>query len=281
MKRDAMVLDTSSPFGTYPPIGLVRTAWRLASQARLPKGLRRYVRLFLGKIFTGPYDLEADGLKFRVYPSDNYDDRKVLIKGRLPEVEEHKLIKPFLSDDAVFVDVGANIGVYTVFAAHHGARVIALEPNAHSVDKLQCNIDANGLQNVTIVPTAAGPRDDVLELYSETSNRGFGTLDKRVTNGEWGGDWAPSTVKMRPLTTIVDEAGVKKIDVLKIDVEGFEDRVLLPFLRHAERSLWPRVILLETNCRPYWSEDCLTELANRSYKVTGRTNDNMVFELTA
>jgi hypothetical protein len=86
---------------------------------------------------------------------------------------------------------------------------------------------------------------------------------------------------MRPLTTILDEAGVKKIDVLKIDVEGFEDRVLLPFLRHAERSLWPRVILLETNCRPYWSEDCLTELANRSYKVTGRTNDNMVFELTA
>ncbi len=279
MKQELMVLDTVSPFGTYPTMGWVRSAWKFAGQPQLPRSVRKFMRLMMGHVFSGPYDLEADGLRFRVYPGDNYDDRKVLIKGRLPEVEEHELIRPHLSDGKVFVDIGANIGVYTVFAARLGARVLALEPNLHSVDKLMCNVRANGLDNVTVVPEAAGPGEDTVPLWSEVSNRGFGTLDKKVTNGMWEGTWSPVPVRMRPLTAIAEDEGLTGIDVLKIDVEGFEDRVVLPFLRHADRSLWPRVILLETNCRPYWSEDCLPELASRGYEVTGRTNDNMIFEL--
>jgi len=277
----AAMLDTRSPFGTYRAERLVRAAWRLADRHDLSKGLRRRIRALVSKVFSGPYDLEAEGLKFRIYPGENYDDRKILAKGRLPERDEHKLLEPHLGEGKVFVDVGANIGSYSIFAAQKGARVLAVEANPHTAAKLKFNIRANDLDNVTVVETAVGPKEDTLPLWLEPSNYGFATFVKDLTTGEWAGNWSPTFVAVKPLTSITDDQMLTRIDVLKVDVEGFEDRVLLPFLRHAERSLWPRVILLETNCRPYWTEDCLNELANRAYKVTGQTNDNMVFELTA
>ncbi|MET1413157.1 FkbM family methyltransferase [Roseibium sp. HPY-6] len=280
MSEAAAHLDTRSPFGTYPAERMVRAAWRLADRHDLSRGLRKRIRSLVARFFKGPYDLEADGLKFRIYPGENYDDRKILAKGRLPERAEHTLLEPHLQDGTVFVDVGANIGSYAVFAARRGAEVVAIEANPQTAHKLSYNVRANELDNVTVVNSAVGPKDDSLPLWHEPSNCGFATFVKDLTTGEWASDWSPTYVNVRPLTAIADQQGLKRIDVLKVDVEGFEDRVVLPFLRHADKPMWPRVILLETNCRPYWSEDCLPELANRGYEVTGRTNDNMVFELT-
>ena len=271
--------DTRSPFGTYRAEGFVRSAWKLADRHDLSASLRKRIRALVARVFKGPYDLEADGLKFRIYPGENYDDRKMIAKGRLPERAEHKLLERHLGHGKVFVDVGANIGSYTVFAARHGASVVAVEANPQTAEKLTFNVAANGFDDVTIRNTAVGPREDVLELWLEPSNCGFATFVKDLTTGQWAGDWTPVKVRVQPLTAVLDDAGIRRIDILKLDVEGFEDRVLLPFLRHAEESLWPRVILLEINCRPYWSEDCLAELESRGYRVTGRTNDNMVFEL--
>ncbi|MTI06892.1 FkbM family methyltransferase [Roseibium denhamense] len=277
----AASLDTESPFGTYKAERLVRAAWRLADRHDLSKGLRKRIRALVARVFRGPYDLEAEGLKFRIYPGENYDDRKLLAKGRLPERDEHKMVAPFLKGGQTFVDVGANIGSYSIFAAQMGADVLSIEANPHTAAKLRFNVRANDLHNLQIVETAVGPREDTLPLWLEPSNFGFATFVKDLTTGEWAGNWTQTFVKVRPLTSIVDDIGLNKIDVLKVDVEGFEDRVLLPFLRHADRSLWPRVILLETNCRPYWTEDCVSELTNRAYRITAKTNDNMVFELTA
>lgn len=279
MSQAATHLDTSSPFGTYPAERLVRVAWRLADRHDLSRQLRRRIRALVSRFFKGPYDLEADGLKFRIYPGENYDDRKILAKGRLPEREEHRLIAPHLGHGKVFVDIGANIGSYSIFAAGLGAEVLAIEANPQTADKLAFNVRANELDNVVVVNSAVGPREETLPLWQEPSNCGFATFVKDLTTGEWAGDWSPTFMKLRPLTAIAEEHGLARIDVLKVDVEGFEDRVVLPFLRHADIRLWPRVILLETNCRPYWSEDCLHELASRGYTVTGQTNDNMVFEL--
>jgi len=281
VSQAATLHDTRSPFGTYPAERLVRAAWRLADHHELSRGLRKRIRAMVARVFKGPYDLEAEGLKFRIYPGENYDDRKILAKGRLPERQEHKLLEPHLGAGKVFVDVGANIGSYSIFAGRSGADVLAIEANPLTATKLGFNVQANDLENVKIVNSAVGPREDTLPLWQEPSNCGFATFVEDLTTGEWAGDWSPTFVKVRPLTGILHDQGLTRIDILKVDVEGFEDRVVLPFLRHADRTLWPRVILLETNCRPYWTEDCLPELANRNYRITGRTNDNMIFELAA
>lgn len=277
----ATVHDLTSPFGTYPAEGLVRIAWRLADRHDLSRRLRKRLRTVVARLFDGPYDAEADGLKFRLYPGQNYDDRKILSKGRLPERAEHALLRPYLKTGAVFVDVGANIGSYSLFAARAGAEVLAIEANPATADKLAFNLAANGLGNVKVAVTAIGAEDGALPLWREPSNCGFATLVEDLTTGEWAGDWSKDLVPVRPLRDVVAEHGLARIDVLKVDVEGFEDRVLLPFLRAAPKTLWPCVILIETNCRPHWAEDCLPALSAAGYIPAGETKDNMVFELTA
>ena len=54
------------------------------------------------------------------------------------------------------------------------------------------------------------------------------------------------------LQRILDEAGVGQVDALKIDVEGFEDRVLTGFFRDAPPSLWPRAVVIEHLSKNEW-----------------------------
>lgn len=273
--------DTSSPFGTYRAEGLVRLAWGLADRHDISAFLRKRIRSLVARLFGGPYDTVVEGLKFRVYPGANYDDRKMLARGRLPERAEHGLLAPLIHRGAVFVDVGANVGTYSLFAAAAGARVLAVEASEETAEKLAFNIAANGAGSITLVRTAVGDREGELSLWREPSNAGFATVVEDLTTGEWAGNWSNVTVPVRPLLDVISEAGLERVDVMKLDVEGFEDRVLLPYLRTASRDLWPRAILIETNCRPHWAEDCLTHLALLGYAKAGETRDNILFRLDA
>ena len=75
---------------------------------------------------------------------------------------------------------------------------------------------------------------------------------------------------MSPLHQILQ--GCKKIDVLKVDVEGYEDRVLVPFFENAPRGLWPRFVMLEHCNHHLWKQDCLAHLRAVGYEeVAPRT----------
>ena len=66
--------------------------------------------------------------------------------------------------------------------------------------------------------------------------------------------------KMMPTTTLLHAAqshGVHAIDCLKIDIEGMEDQVLLPFFRDAPQWLWPKAIVGEHIFTPRWRDKCL------------------------
>ncbi|NBN80150.1 FkbM family methyltransferase [Microvirga tunisiensis] len=271
--------DITSPFGTYRAEGLVKFAWALADRHDLSATLRKMIRARVARVFAGPYDAVVEGLRFRLYPGANYDDRKMMAKGRLPEQAEHRLIAPLLRPGCVFVDVGANIGTYSLFAAACGAEVLAVEASPDTADKLAFNLAANDAAGVRLVRTAVGAEAGELSLWREPSNAGFATLVEDLTRGEWAGNWSAFRVPVRPLADVVTEAGLTGIDVLKIDVEGFEDRVLVPYLTTTSRSLWPRAILIETNCRPHWTEDCLSLLTHLGYEQAGETRDNILFSL--
>jgi hypothetical protein len=76
------------------------------------------------------------------------------------------------------------------------------------------------------------------------------------------------------LQRILGDAGVDHVDALKIDVEGFEDRVLTGFFRDAPPSLWPRAVVIEHLSRNEWLDDCIADMRARGYAETGRTRSN-------
>lgn len=273
----AQAIDTTSPFGTYR-IGLIdRLAWRIAERRSISFGLRKILRRFASTLFRGPFDAEIEGIRLRIYPAENYDDRKIIARQRLPEREEHRLLAGHLKSGIVFADIGANIGSYTLFAANLGAVVIAIEANPVTAEKLTFNIAANGVESATVVNTAVGEEEGHLQLWSVESNIGFATLVPALTKGQWKGDWQSKSVPVRPLKDVLSETNVGKIDVMKLDVEGFEDRVLLPYLAAADRDIWPDVILIETNCKDVWNKDAVRFLEEHGYDRDGQTLDNMLF----
>jgi hypothetical protein len=76
------------------------------------------------------------------------------------------------------------------------------------------------------------------------------------------------------LQRILEEAGVAQVDALKIDVEGYEDRVLTGFFRDAPPSLWPRAVVIEHLSQGEWLEDSIADMIARGYTAAGRTRSN-------
>ena len=71
------------------------------------------------------------------------------------------------------------------------------------------------------------------------------------------------------LQRILDEAGVTRIDALKIDIEGFEDRALIAFFKEAPQTLWPRAVVIEHLSRDEWQQDCIADMIARGYREAG------------
>jgi hypothetical protein len=76
------------------------------------------------------------------------------------------------------------------------------------------------------------------------------------------------------LQRILGDAGVAQVDALKIDVEGFEDRVLTGFFQDAPQALWPRAVVIEHLSRNEWLQDCIADMLARGYAEAGKTRSN-------
>jgi hypothetical protein len=76
------------------------------------------------------------------------------------------------------------------------------------------------------------------------------------------------------LLRILQEAGVSSVDALKIDVEGYEDRVLISFFKEAPQALWPRAVVIEHLSKDEWQADCIADMVSRGYAIAGRTRSN-------
>ena len=93
---------------------------------------------------------------------------------------------------------------------------------------------------------AAGPSDGELMIETDGDNLGA----SHIVTGNVSGN-AIKVPSLR-LQRILDDAGVSHVDALKIDVEGFEDRVLTGFFKEAPPSLWPRAVVIEHLSRNEW-----------------------------
>ncbi|MEP7023090.1 MAG: FkbM family methyltransferase [Actinomycetota bacterium] len=147
-----------------------------------------------------------------------------------PDVPEMLAWRRVLQPGELFVDVGANVGSYTLWAAELGAEVIALEPAADTFALLEENVALNGYR-VQAIQAAAGAE--------------CGTA--RFSAGrDAGNSLDPDGPVQTRLATVDSLIGDRTVAGLKIDVEGFEIEVLRGCANAlAERRL--RLIQLEWN----------------------------------
>jgi len=132
------------------------------------------------------------------------------------EYEEMSFVLHFLRPDDLFVDIGANVGEYTLLASGYaGAKSISIEPVSFTFEKLKKNIELNALQqSVTVLKVGLSSSPGVLHF---STNKGVmnHVVSERTANSE--------SVAVNTLDQVLEGL---KANLIKIDVEGFEAEVL-------------------------------------------------------
>ena len=152
---------------------------------------------------------------------------------------EHETIErmaeclPFRQDSPNVIDVGANVGVYTLGLASRllpGGRVYAFEPQRILFNMLAGSVALNSLDNVFCCNMALGDRDGEIEIpqYDYDRPMSFGSIEfdgeqKEPLAQERGHD--PARRETVPLVRL-DSLGLRRVGLIKIDVEGMEEKVL-------------------------------------------------------
>jgi FkbM family methyltransferase len=149
------------------------------------------------------------------------------------EPEFQSLCQQFVDDDAICVDIGANIGLKTLYLARHvpNGRVIAVEAAPGVAACLRTNLALNAAANVTCVETAIGDRTGSVS-FAESS--AYGHIASEGIE-----------VPVVTLPELVRRLDLPRLDFVKIDVEGFEYPILTSSLETLDR--FRSLVLLEFN----------------------------------
>jgi FkbM family methyltransferase len=264
--------DTSTaPFGALAPNAAQAAVIRLVHRSGLKRGVfRPWMSRLVNLMRAGPVDVPYQGASFRFYHLASATERGALFNPDY-NLEELSFLRSYTPDGGVFVDIGANVGTYALTLANKVGKsgtVIAVEPHPVAHARLAFNHAASGFSQVKLVAAAAGPSNG--ELLIETDGDNLGA--SHIVNGQ------PSSRAIRvpalTLQQILADAGVARVDALKIDVEGFEDRVLTCFFAQAPQTLWPRAVVIEHLSRNEWQQDCIDDMIARGYREERKTRSN-------
>jgi len=144
-------------------------------------------------------------------------------RGNEDEVKK-TFVKNFKEGDTV-IDVGANIGEFSLIAAKKvgtEGKVISIEPLHQPVIWLKKNFILNGFSNYEILEKAVGDKIGTMTLYKKSANSEQGVLDPEITKKEL----IPcSEIMVDTIDKIMSSRKIDTIDMLKIDVEGYEYEV--------------------------------------------------------
>lgn len=207
--------------------------------------------------------VECDGFDYSVFATGDFLSQQVLRQGTWGKLQ-HGLSQMFLAgfNEPVVVDVGANIGLYTVpvasMVAKAGGRLIAFEPQRVVFQQLCANVFSNRIDCVWAYNQAVGKECGTIDLptidYSKTVNIGAFSLDEGLQKAR-GLEAGLDRSKTEPVTvTTLDALDISgSVRAVKIDVEGMEIDVIRGGRNFLERHHFPP-LLFET-----WEGEWFTE----------------------
>ena len=126
------------------------------------------------------------------------------------------VFRSLLTSGMTVVDIGANIGYYSIIASARARKVIAFEPDTTNSGYIKKSIVANNATNITLIESGVGERNGTHTLYLDPHNKGKHSLLSH------GSATDAISISMTTLDEALAELGTPKIDVIKMDIEGWE-----------------------------------------------------------
>ncbi len=200
--------------------------------------------------------------------ADSFIEWAILSTGTYEE-EVSKMIKLSLTDGSVAIDIGANIGLQSIRMAQRvgtSGSVLAFEPLNYLQEKFKRNMSLNRVENVKLFPYALSNEELNTEFKINRNNWNQGTFN--ISGQGTGTELQNVTIKIGDEMPEIN--GLTRLDLIKIDVEGFEFQVLNGLKKTIEKHT-PRIIFeYDVN---YWRlnaqniDDCFNFLRSLNYVV--------------
>ena len=220
--------------------------WCMRSIRGVSPNLRGQTRVahYLSRALAigGPVRVDAYGCRFQIDLRDHVDE---LIFWENYERRCIQLWRAVVVPDAVVIDVGANVGLYTLVAASAGASVVAFEPNPPTRRRLERNLALNAAGGrVSVDARALSDVEGVGTLFddphADTNAYNFGLAS--FSDANVGGAGKAKAVQSTTLDRVVLERGIQKIDWIKMDIQGAE-LLALRGARTALERFRPKVLM--------------------------------------
>ena len=250
-------------------------------RGQIRKQIINFINYFIG---YGNFRNSRFVCKVNNVPFNFYNDKLTGIKfyfGR-NEKREINFIKKNSYNNSVFIDIGANMGLYTQNIASLNSenkkiRIIAVDPNPINTFRLKENLK---LLKKRIPKILSLTKIKNCALGNKTKKMNFdfsnGLANGLLTNK---GNKEKIKVKCKKLIDIINEEELNYITNLKIDIEGSEDLVLIPFFKNCKKKLYPKNIVLEHSSHKLWKKNLINFLNNIGYKEIFKNESNIILTL--
>jgi len=133
-----------------------------------------------------------------------------------------KFIVNYLQTGDTFVDLGANEGWFSIYAAEcvgSTGKVYSIEPQNRLTNVIETNAKLNSLENIIVLNTAIGEREEYVNItLSPSLNSGSSSLVKNSR----GLFWKKQKTKVQRFDKLFENEKINHIDLIKIDIEGYE-----------------------------------------------------------
>ena len=279
MQNAKIEVDETLPFGSY---AAGRVAGNLIRISRalpnnwLGKRLMFLLRGIARKRLRQCVDTTLFSARLRLYTDGNLSEKRALFGPQFFDLDEREEFQKLAAPGAVFIDIGANVGLYSfsvgqMFRGFEKTRIIAVEPHPDIHRRLAFNKSLNPSMPIELFQGGIGDREDEMQLVTGNGNLG----QTRILRADEAAHPEGISVPITPLISLCEKFDLNRIDGIKIDVEGFEEAVLLPFFEHASDELLPRLIVIEDN-RDSWETDILAAAAKRGYRLARKTRMNLL-----
>lgn len=141
----------------------------------------------------------------------------------LKELYIDNIYSPYLEGrkDLTIFDLGANIGLFSMYASQFAKEVFAFEPAKETFEIAQKNIRENNITNVRIYQKAVHTENEKVKLFHSVNTTANSLLDAVRDKSQ-----EPEEVEGIRLDTFIKEEKIEKIDFMKIDIEGTENLLL-------------------------------------------------------
>jgi len=184
------------------------------------KGKQRLTRLIYGNYLKKAADVVVTGSYGCRYILPNLIETisfEIFING-MYEKDTHEFLLQRIPPNAVLLDLGANIGsiIIPICKRRNDLRVICVEASPWVFEYLKKNIELNGLTNIDLVNKAVLDSDgQTIDFFGPEEKFGKGSLTPNYTNKS-------VPVSAIQVDTLLKERNIPKVDIIKIDIQGFE-----------------------------------------------------------